>query len=107
MIGTNPDAYVVPYFPSDDFFARIQGNIRPTPTAEARIKKDLRSYSRRLCLLGRPQPSTRTTPRCWPRRRPPWGTYGFTVNTNACVEIPTKIGTVGQSVHACPVLERS
>ena len=24
MIGTQPEAYVVPYFPSDDFFARIQ-----------------------------------------------------------------------------------
>ena len=105
MIGTNPDAYVVPYFPSDDFFARIQGNIRPTPTAEARIKKDLRSYSNVYVFWVDPNQYPNDAA-LLAQAAPPWGTYGFTVNTNACVEIPTKIGTVGQSVHAC-LLERS
>ena len=98
MIGTNPDAYVVPYFPSDDFFARIQGNIRPTPTAEARIKKDLRSYSNVYVFWVDPNqyPSDAAL---LAQAGPPWGDYGFTVNTSACVGDPDQ-DRHGRSVRA-------
>ena len=105
MIGSNPDAYVVPYFPSNDFFARIQGNIRPTPTAEARIKKDLRGYSNVYVFWADPNPYPNDAA-LLAQARPPWATYGFAVNTSGCVAIPTKIGSVAQSVHVCP-LDRS
>ena len=105
MIGSNPDAYVVPYFPSNDFFARIQGNIRPTPTAEARIKKDLRAYSNVYVFWADPNPYPNDAA-LLAQARPPWATYGFAVNTSGCVAIPAKIGSVAQSVHVCP-LDRS
>jgi hypothetical protein len=105
MIGSNPDAYVVPYFPSNDFFARIQGNIRPTPTAEARIKKDLRGYSNVYVFWADPNPYPNEGA-LLAQARPPWATYGFAANTSGCVAIPTKIGSVAQSVHVCP-LDRS
>jgi len=103
MIGTQPEAYVVPYFPSDDFFARIQANIRPTPTVVARIKKDLRAYSHVYLFWVDPN-SFPTDAALLSQPRPPWATYGFTVNTSACVAIPTRIGTVGQSVRTCPLV---
>jgi hypothetical protein len=105
MIGSNPDAYVVPYFPTSDFFARIQGNIRPTPTAEARIKKDLTAYSNVYVFWADPN-AFESDSALMAQANPPWATYGFSVNTTACVAIPTRIGSVGQSVHVCP-LKRS
>jgi hypothetical protein len=105
MIGSNPDAYAVPYFPSNDFFARIQGNIRPTPTVVARIKKDLSAYSHVYVFWADPNPY-QSDAALLAQARPPWGTYGFAVSTSACVAIPTRIGPVGQSVHVCP-LDRS
>jgi hypothetical protein len=103
MIGTQPEAYVVPYFPSDDFFGRIQANIRPTPTVVARIKKDLRAY-RHVYLFWVDPNSFPTDAALLSQPKPPWAAYGFTVNTSACVAIPTRIGTVGQSVRTCPLV---
>ena len=103
MVGSQPDAYAVPYFPSDDFFARIQGNIRPTPTVEARIKKDLRAYSHVYVFWVDPN-AFPTDAALLTQPRPPWATYGFTVSTSGCIAIPARIGTVGQSVHTCPLV---
>ena len=98
MIGSNPDAYVVPYFPSNDFFARIQGNIQPTPTVEARIKKDLSVYSHVYVFWADPNPY-RSDAALLAQARPPWGTYGFAVSTSACVA-DTDQDRLGRSVRA-------
>jgi len=102
MIGSNPNAYVVPYFPSDDLFARIQGNIRPTPTVVARIEKDLRAYSHVYVFWSDPSPYP-SDAALLAQPTPPWPKYGFVLHASGCVVIPVRIGTVGQSVHACPL----
>jgi len=102
MIGTNPDAYAIPYFPSNDFFARIQGNIRPTPTVAARIRQDLRPYRHVYVFWADPNAYPNDAA-LLAQPRPPWRNYGFVVNTSACVDIPAAIGPVGQSLHVCPL----
>lgn len=103
MIGTQPDAYAVPYFPTNDFFARIQGNISPTPTVEARIKKDLRGYSHVYVYFAR---SLVNSANLLAGERRLLETYGFQASTSPCVPIPSRIGPVGQSLRVCP-LERA
>lgn len=103
MVGSNPDAYVVPYFPRDDFFGRIQSNIQITPKVEALIKKDLGKYTHVYLFWADP---TRypTDDAFLNQPKPPWASYGFIVNPEGCVAIPTLIGTVPQSIHVCPLV---
>jgi hypothetical protein len=105
MVGSNPDAYVVPYFPSDDFFGRIESNIKTTPAVESLIKKDLRQYSHVYLFWAYPGPY-RTAAAFLNQPKPPWAAYGFIVEADACVAIPTMIGTVPQPITVCP-LERA
>ena len=70
-----------------------------------RIKKDLTAYSNVYVFWADPN-AFESDSALMAQANPPWATYGFSVNTTACVAIPTRIGSVGQSVHVCP-LKRS
>ncbi|MGA8679753.1 MAG: hypothetical protein WB592_04685, partial [Acidimicrobiales bacterium] len=104
MAGNNPNGYIVPYFPTSDFFAEISGNIPPTPTVAARIKQDLRGYSHVYLFWSSPPAPFRGYEAFFAQANPPWQSYGFVVVESKCVTIPVKIGTVEKRVHACPLL---
>jgi len=103
IAGENANAYVIPYFPTSDFFAGISGNIPPTPRAAALIERDLRGYSHVYLLWSSPPAPFRSYERFFAQANPPWQRYGFVVDERECVALPVRVGTVRERMHACPL----
>jgi hypothetical protein len=101
MLGGNPDGYIVPLFPTDDFFAQVQGNLPPTPFVEKAISKTVAGYRRVYIIWSDPPPkhisplvlrlSDAKTAR----------SYGFLVDWTSCVDLPADVGAKAHELHVC------
>ncbi len=103
MIGANPDAYAVPYFPTSDYFARIEGNLKPTPAMRSRIMDAPRSYDRVYLFWSDPT-RYKSDAALLHQRHPSWARYGFKVDPSQCFDIPAVVGSAPQSLHACALV---
>jgi hypothetical protein len=98
MLGDNPDGYVVPSFPQDDYFAQIQGNLPPTPHLSKIIAKNVSAY-RDAFAIWEDSDSNRSTLSFSAQGQVE--TYGYQINLNSCDEFPASVGAVHQEFHAC------
>jgi len=103
MLGLNPNAYVVPLFPSNDFFAGVQGNLPPTPLLQRQIIKDAARY-RRVYILWSDHPPRHASPLevlesdTFTVRR-----YGYGVGWKRCMSFPAMVGAQAHQLHVCPL----
>jgi hypothetical protein len=99
MLGTNPDAYVVPYFPKQDYFAQIEGDLPPTPYLRRIIVKDLSAYRDAFTIWEDPVWQTRTV--FADAVQDQVEVYGFQVDWNSCNRFPASVGAVPEEFHTC------
>jgi hypothetical protein len=105
MLGLNPNGYVVPLFPSDDFFAGVQGNLPPTPLLRRQIIRDAAGY-RRVYILWSDRPPRHTsalelleTDSLTARH------YGYGVKWKRCMTFPARVGAQDHQFHVCPLVK--
>lgn len=99
MVGYNPDAYVVPYFPKQDYFAQIEGSLPPTPYLRKIIVKDVSAYRDVFTIWEDPGLQTRTVFADTAQDRVE--VYGFQIDWNSCNQFPASVGAVPQEFHTC------
>jgi hypothetical protein len=103
MLGLNPNGYVVPLFPSDDFFAGVQGNLPPTPILQRQIIKDAAGY-RRVYILWSDHPPRRTSVlEVFESDDLTARHYGYGVEWKRCMTFPTMVGAQAHQIHVCPL----
>jgi hypothetical protein len=100
MVGPAPDGYLVPYFPSQDFFARIQS----TPGVQQVIERDLKPY-KQVFLIWVDPTGFSSTAAYVSQPNPLWQDYGFEAVGSACINVNARVATEAQNVHVC-ALER-
>lgn len=99
MLGTNPDAYVVTYFPHQDYFAQIAGNLPPTPYLRRIIVKNVSAYRDAFTIWEDPVSQTRTVFAYAAQTQVE--VYGFQIDWNSCNRFPASVGAVPEEFHTC------
>ena len=99
MLGTNPDSYVVTYFPPQDYFAQIQGNLPPTPYVRRIISKDVSAY-RNVFTIWETSDSLAGSGSS-AVAQDELEMYGFQIASGSCDRFPGSVGAVPDEFHTC------
>jgi hypothetical protein len=99
MLGGNPDAYVVPYFPKQDYFAQIGGSLPPTPYLRKIIVKDVSAYRDVFTIWEGPVWQTGTV--FADATQSQVEVYGFQVDWNSCNRFPASVGAAPEEFFTC------
>jgi hypothetical protein len=99
MLGTNPDAYVVPYFPQRDYFAQVEGNLPPTPLLKRIIVAKVSVYRNVFAIWRNPVLPTSSAFADEAEGRVE--TYGFQIDWNACDRFSAMVGALSEEFHTC------
>ncbi len=99
MLGTNPDAYVVPSFPRYDYFAQVEGNLPPTPYVRSLIAKDASAFQHVFTIWEDPASSTGSAFSYAAQAQ--LDKYGFQIDWNSCNRFPASVGALPETFHAC------
>ena len=103
MLGLNPNGYVVPLFPSDDFFAGVQGNLPPTPLLQRQIIKQTAGY-RRVYILWSDRPPRHTSVlEVFESDDLTARHYGYGIEWKLCFSFPAMVGAQAHQFHVCPL----
>jgi hypothetical protein len=103
MLGLNPNGYVVPLFPTDDFFAGVQGNLPPTPLLQRQIIKEATRY-RRVYILWSDNPPRHTSAlELLESDGVTARHYGYGVEWKRCITFPATVGAQAHQFHVCPL----
>ena len=106
MAGSYPSAYVVPSFPADDYFARIERTVTSTPTFRKVIESQLAQYDKVYLMWIDPVAGYSSDARFMRRDAKSWKRYGFTLVPNSCQLVIAKVGSIREGVNVCS-LERT
>ncbi len=99
MLGTNPDAFVVPSFPHGDYFAQIEGSLPPTPYVMRQIQKNVNGYRAVFTLWENPVPQT---PSAFAESaQNSIETYGYQVDWSTCTRFTATVGANPKELHTC------
>jgi hypothetical protein len=99
MLGSNADAFVVPYFPQQDYFAQIAGNLPPTRYVKRIIIKDVAAYRDTFTIWEDPVSETRTLFAYAAQAQVE--VYGFQIDWNSCNRFPASVGGDPEEFHTC------
>jgi hypothetical protein len=99
MLGSNPDAFIVPYFPKQDYFAQIEGSLPPTPYLRRIIAKDVSAYRDAFTIWDDPVLQTRTV--FADVAQDQVEVYGLQIDWNSCNRFPASVGAVHVEFHTC------
>lgn len=99
MLGTNPDAFVVPSFPKQDFFAQINGNLPPTPYLRKKIVNDVSTYRYRYTIWE--DPVLQTSSLFSYSAQASIETYGYQIDWSACSRFPATVGSLSEELNVC------
>jgi hypothetical protein len=99
--STSPNAYVIPYFPADDYFARIQETVTSTPSYKRAISSQLDHYNKIYLVWTDPVYGFRTDAGFMRRDAKVWGRYGFTIVPYSCILMVAKVASIRQGVNIC------
>lgn len=105
MLGSNPDGFVVPYFPRQDYFAQIDGNLPPTPYLKTIIGKDISAYRDTYTIWEDPVSLSRSAFSYTAQAQ--IESYGFHIDWDACVRFPASVGSLPEEFHACRLTRTS
>jgi hypothetical protein len=98
MVGRNPDGFVVPFFPSEDYFAQIEGNLPPTPYVRTLIHKNASAYADTWVMWeNQISPSSGLFATVESAVEP----YGYEVSWPSCVHFAAHVGADPEELHAC------
>ncbi|MGP0028963.1 MAG: hypothetical protein ACLPVF_00470 [Acidimicrobiales bacterium] len=100
MVGPTPIGYLVPFFPAQDYFARIQSNLGPTPLVKQVIERDLTAYTRVFLIWADPTGYSSTTAYV-SQPDPIWRPYGFAAMGSTCITVTGHVSGDVQAVHLC------
>ena len=102
MLGWNPDSYAVTFFPQQDYFARIDGNLPPTRYVNGVIAREIAAYRHVYIIWDDPiQPLTSAG--FMDSAQSSTAQFGLQVDWKQCVQFPAMVGTESQRFHVCPV----
>jgi hypothetical protein len=101
LFDSNPEGYLIPFFPSQDFFGRIQDTISSTVPVQEQIKRQLTRYHTVYALWTDPLTGYSSDAQLVESRDWLWHHYGFNVEPDSCVHFSASVGPVGQGVHVC------
>jgi hypothetical protein len=105
MLGLNPNGYVVPLFPSDDFFAGVQGNLPPTPRLQQQITREADQYRRVYFLWSDHPPRHASALELLERDSLTAQRYGYGVEWTRCTSFPAMVGAQAHQFHVCPLVK--
>jgi hypothetical protein len=101
MLGTNPNAYVIPFFPKDDYFAQVEGNLPPTPFVRQVISNDLTSYHHAYIIWSGSPPRHISPLALVASDVSAARSYGFRVDWKSCINFPSDVGATSYTFHVC------
>ncbi len=105
MLGSNPYSWVVPEFPSGDYFARIEGNLSPTPHVKRSIVKTVASYRRVFTIWADPILQSRISFATDAENRVE--EYGFQIDWHSCDGFSGSVGATPEEFHVCRLVTAS
>lgn len=100
ILGTNPNAFVVTFFPPGDYFARIEGNLVLTPPMTGIVAAEVAKYPHLYVIWSDPAPpgtfagfmaSTDATT----------SALGVSVDWSRCTTFPATVGAEPVAFHLC------
>jgi hypothetical protein len=103
MLGLQPNGYVVPLFPSDDFFAQLQGNLPPTPVVKQQIIRTASDYRHKYILWSGSPPHHVSAFEQLLSDGATAKAYGYRVSWNQCASFPSTVGAQIHHFHVCPL----
>jgi Bacterial Ig domain len=99
MQGGNPDSFVVPYFPSNDYFAQIAGNLPPTPRGQRVIERNVAQYRNAYTIWEDPVSLSRAGFADYSLANVQG--YGFDISWSTCSGFTAKVGRIPKELHIC------
>jgi hypothetical protein len=100
MLGGNPDSYVVTFFPQKDYFARVQGNLPPTPYVNRIIAREIAAYQRTYVIWDDPiQPQT--VAGFMASAQASTAKLGLQVDWGRCTHFQARVGAAKEEFHVC------
>lgn len=106
MLGWSPDSYVVTFFPQRDYFARIGGNLPPTPYLRRIVVKQIASYQHIYIIWEDPiQPLTVAA--FVGSAQASTAQLGLQVDWSGCIHFPATVGAITEQFHVCRTREPS
>lgn len=101
MVGFNPNAYLIPYFPSDDLFIRTEFTVTSTPAFRSVISKQLKQFDHIYLLFTDPTTGYSSDSALVTEDASSWGRYGLKVTPGSCRTFSAAVGPISQGVHLC------
>jgi hypothetical protein len=100
MLGWNPDSYIVTFFPQEDYFARIQGNLPPTPYLSRIIHKKIDAYQH-IYIVWEDPVNFPTMAAFMGSANGSTAQFGLDVDWSRCIHFPSRVGAESKQFHVC------